>query len=90
MPHKASRITLEITNVRVERVQGITESDCIAEGIQAKDCWRELEPGRKQLEGPIWAYQQLWDSLNADRNGGIYSWANNPWVWCISFRRIQP
>ena len=79
MPRWASRITLEITEVRVQRVQEISANDCLAEGIElgcvTSDCSPKLEP----------AYQRLWDSINAKRG---YGWDKNPWVWCLSFRRI--
>jgi hypothetical protein len=77
MPRWASRITLEITGVRVERVQAITEDDAIAEG-----CFDEREHDGSL---PSHIYRQLWDSLNAKRG---YSWESNPWVWVLSFRRV--
>jgi len=84
MPRWASRIDLEITDVRVERVQEISETDAEAEGIRV-----ELI---NQTEG-IFGYQHrirfntLWDSINAKRG---YGWETNPWVWVIEFRRIVP
>ena len=76
MPRWASRITLELTAVRVERVQDIGEDDAIAEGIE-----------RDAMCGPLSWYQTLWDSINAKRGFG---WAVNPWVWVIEFRKITP
>lgn len=80
MPRWASRITLEITDVRVERVQDISEDDAIAEGItgNAGGAW-----GR---EGLIEDFADLWGSINAARGHG---WDANPWVWVVEFRRVR-
>jgi hypothetical protein len=105
MPRWASRITLEITNIRVERLQDISEADAIAEGISI---WSETErhgikwecPQHIQRFGdddniedvcfdggpvkdPREAYRGVWSSIN-----GPGSWEVNPWVWCVSFKRI--
>ena len=85
MPRWASRINLEITAVRVERLQDISRSDAHAEG---------LHPGANGLEqacGRSWgnaqlAFQALWDSINSKK----HPWKDNPWVWVISFSRIEP
>ena len=77
MPRWASRLTLEITDVRVQRVQEISEADAVAEGCA---------PFRGMGDsGPIWNYLALWDSLNAKRG---FPWRSNPWVFAITFRRI--
>jgi len=76
MPRWASRITLEITDVRVERLQDISENDAEAEGAH----------GYTNTASPIDFFICLWDSLNAKRNFG---WDINPWVWVISFKRIE-
>ena len=73
MPRWASRITLEITSVRVERLQDISEADAIAEGVYT-------DPARSAYD----AYAQLWDEIN-----GPGSWAANPWVWVLELRRIN-
>ena len=80
-----SRITLEITGVRVERLQDISEKDAKAEGL-ARD---PAHPGVWTWPGypsgstnPIYAYHLLWDSIN----GKAYPWDSNPWVWVIEFR----
>ena len=77
MPRWASRITLEVTGVRVERLQSISEADAIAEGIERPN-------------NPVWCavdeYQHLWDQINAKRA----PWASNPWVWVIEFKRVAP
>lgn len=79
MPRWASRITLEITGVRVERLQDITPDDCIAEGAWPIEM-RELGRGHEAIA----AFRTLWESI--DGNG---SWAENPWVWVLEFRRLQ-
>jgi hypothetical protein len=71
-----SRLTLRITNVRVERVQDISESDAVAEGVDCYDSAVSV-PARER-------FMSLWDGLNAKRG---YGWAANPWVWVISFER---
>lgn len=86
MPRWASRISLELTDIRVERLQAISDADCEIEGVRpsvdgtGKD-WRDDETGWRRT------YRQLWDSLNAKRGHG---WDTNPWVWVIEFRRIDP
>jgi hypothetical protein len=85
MPRWASRITLEITEVRVERVQEISEGDAIAEGCLSD---AELTDDGNDYSG-LYAgdrFYLLWDSLNAKRG---YSWSNNPWVWVISFKEAE-
>jgi hypothetical protein len=76
MPRWASRITLRITSVRVERVQAISQADCIAEGIAAQT-------------GPfvhhvVADYRRLWGEIN-----GKESWDANPWVWVVAFERAE-
>ena len=79
MPRWASRITLEVTGVRVERLQDISEEDCIAEGVTLR--------GTSRYEGQSRdAYADLWDSLNTKRGFG---WDTNPWVWAIEFKRVD-
>jgi hypothetical protein len=73
MPRWASRITLEVTGVRVERLKNISEADAIAEGCKE----RETITARGE-------YEALWESIN-----GAGSWAANPWVWVVEFRRVQ-
>lgn len=77
MPRKASRLTLEITDIRVERVQEISSDDAIAEGLI-----NQYRDGREI----VWANDQfaaLWDETN-----GPGAWVRNDWVWVVSFRRI--
>lgn len=90
MPRWASRITLEITDVRVQRVQEISKKDAKEEGIRylpEAHSWSSDEEyqGLGRLMTPISAFAELWDSINAKK----YSWASNPWVWAITFRRID-
>lgn len=83
MPRWASRITLEIVGVRVERLQDISEADCIAEGIaSAPGGWWSGATGQSSPT-PVGAYALLWESIN-----GPGSWALNPWVWVIEFKRL--
>ena len=75
MPRAASRITLEVRDVRVEQLQDISPDDCIREGAwPASD--RTLGRGHEAVT----AYQALWEQIN-----GAGSWAANPWVWVLSF-----
>jgi hypothetical protein len=79
MPRWASRITLEIAAVRVERLQSISEGDALAEGVGE---FGEYVPGC-DVSTPRDAYKELWAQIN-----GADSWAANPWVWVIEFKRI--
>ena len=78
MPRCASRITLEIVSVRVERLNDINEDDAMAEGV---------EPLLVPPDGGSWphfeGFRELWESIN-----GAGSWEANPWVWVIEFRRV--
>ena len=93
MPRKASRITLEIAAVRVERLQDIKAADCIAEGIDPHTFnvgMGTVTTFRNYLTGATnsaayQSYQSLWESIN-----GPDSWNQNPWVWVIQFKRISP
>jgi len=72
-----SRITLEVTDVRVERIQDITRSDILAEGLDIA-----------HLSGGEFLHRwiDLWDSINADRG---YGWDVNPWVWAVTFKVLE-
>jgi hypothetical protein len=95
MPRVASRITPEVTGVRVERLQGISYDDALAEGVSdfagtfADDDTNAIgetpEQTARRLEWPQRQYRELWDSLNAARG---YGWDANPFVWVVSFRRL--
>lgn len=88
MPRWASRITLEITNVRVERVQEISEKDAFAEGIPdatRHGAFRNYGRGEPlYLNTPQKSFRSLWDSTT--KRG--FGWSENPFVWCITFKRI--
>jgi len=84
MPRWASRINLEITGLRVERLQEITGEDCLAEGIPERGTIF-MHPTARGIP-LIHAYANLWDSLNAKRG---YGWETNPWVWVIEFKILQ-
>jgi hypothetical protein len=83
MPRWASRITLEVTGVRVERLREISETDAIAEGIARIDNGTFDGGGAAMGPNAVQAYMRLWDSLH-----GPESWNANPWVWVVSFESI--
>ena len=99
MERRWSRLTLEVTSVRVERLQSITEADAIAEGARRFD---DIPDPHPYGEGPRWsmesptstdqclrtpqfAFASLWNSISDDAT----DWYANPWVWCVSFKRIE-
>lgn len=85
MPKWASRITLIVTDVRVERLQEISEADAIAEGVEHdSDGWQDYQMSTTQCcTNARDSFRTLWDSLNGDRPG--CAWADNPWVAAYSF-----
>ncbi|KWN75825.1 hypothetical protein [Burkholderia ubonensis] len=85
MPRWASRITLEITGVRAERLQSISDPDARAEGVTIEDHHMHGYSAGAYRPPSIRAFHDLWDGLNAARGHG---WDANPWVWRIEFRRI--
>jgi hypothetical protein len=88
MPREACRFMLDITDVRVERLWDITESDAISEGVQPIDNpdYDEDDPCDDEPESYVAAFRELWDELNQVRG---YGWDANPWVWVIEFKRIN-
>jgi hypothetical protein len=94
MPRWASRITLEITGVRVERLNEISNSDCISEGLEPVGPEAVCEGDGTKVQVARYGdctstarhlFSALWDSIN-----GAGSWAANPWVWVVEFRRVMP
>lgn len=89
MPRWASRITLEVSDVRVERLNAISFADCRAEGcrsdfmVDARGC---MEADCNGIHyGEKYHYEHIWNALNK-----THPWASNPWVWAISFKLITP
>lgn len=90
MPRWASRITLEVTSVGVERVQDISERDILAEGITTghphDQFEKPVDPRRRDSQLRLANFKALWDAINAKRG---YSWEQNPWVWVVEFKLEQ-
>jgi hypothetical protein len=93
MPRRHSRITLDLTHVRVERLLDISEADAQAEGVERVKVgqgWRRYAPGLDELAGlppcatAACSFRSLWDMLH-----GPGSAASNPWVWVLGFRRLE-
>ncbi len=78
MPRWASRISLEITGARVERLQEISVEDCIAEGLSTNSREHDAEVHLRDQ------WKDLWSAIN-----GADSWNANPWVWVIEFKRVE-
>lgn len=83
MPKKAARIWLEITGIRVERVQDVSERDIDEEGAPFTPVFPHLPTLR---ENRYKWFMDLWNKLNAKRG---YPWESNPWVWVIEFKHIE-
>ena len=90
LPRRFSRILLEITDVRLEQLWDITESDCVSEGIKGHgtpfgDWWEDYSSDSNPLlPHPYASYKTLWEKIN-----GTASWNSNPWVWVIEFKRVN-
>lgn len=84
MPRWASRLTLEITEVRVQRLQEISGRDAFSEGISVP-CYDEDISWDTLDSLAINDFRLLWDSINAERGHG---WEKNDWVWALTFRRV--
>jgi len=92
MPRWASRITLEITGIRVQRLHDISQDDAKAEGIthrdserwEGKQVYRDYEEEDMWLQYPKDSFRSLWRSIN-----GHESWQSNPWVWVVEFKHIN-
>lgn len=92
MPRWASRITLEIVKIRVEKLQDIAKDenveDIFEEGLP-KHAYYEFadnEPTDINVEEALEDFQDLWNSINAQRG---YGWDHNPWVWVIEFKEVE-
>ncbi|MGZ9893078.1 hypothetical protein ACXXNA_05920 [Bordetella bronchiseptica] len=84
MPRSACRLVLEVTRVRVERLQAINHMDAIAEGLEtAPGGWWSGGAGHAAPK-PYYAFAYLWASIN-----GPDSWVSNPWVWVVEFTRVR-
>lgn len=88
MPRWASRLSLEVVSVRVERSQEISEADAKAEGVTPLDSappgfldYNHLDPDHTHRG----AFAQLWDVINGERA----AWKSNPWVWRVEFHRAE-
>jgi hypothetical protein len=84
MPRWASRITLEVVDVRVERVCDISDDDAWKEGINQTEA---IELPCSTKIASIAVFSNLWDSINKKRG---YGWDTNPWVWVVEFREEKP
>lgn len=86
MPRWASRITLEIVAVRVERLQSTSEADAKAEGVGCdSDGWFDyLMPSTQCCQSAKDSFATLWKSINGEE-----SWDENPWVWVVEFKRVE-
>ncbi|CAM6995272.1 hypothetical protein ACT3RZ_002115 [Enterobacter hormaechei] len=87
MPRWASRITLEITGVRVEQLKSISEEEARSEGVARlrEGFWKHYQPGWTQHQlSARGSFATLWDSIY-----GSGEWDRNPWVWVVEFNRIE-
>lgn len=92
MPRWAFRLTLEVTEVRVQRLQDISEGDALAEGVMDARGWDWLGRLPKAPEGgedlsARAGFRLLWGSINGKRPG--CSWEANPWCWAVSFKVVR-
>lgn len=99
MPREARRITLEITYIKVERLQEITPGEAVLEGIESEGigfkAYRKIHSGPHKGGPHPWnsvpnasaktSYEELWEAIN-----GEGSWEHNPWVWVIDFKTTRP
>lgn len=84
MPRQASRILLEVTAVRVEKLKHCSESDARAEGVVIADRHMNGYGVGECYPPAVRAYRELWEQIN-----GAGSWEENPWVWVIEFKRVD-
>jgi hypothetical protein len=92
MPMDAARIFLETIDIKIERLHNITQQEAINEGVEDLKLYPEMEGTYKNyftkepscFYNPIHSFMSLWESIN-----GAMSYAKNPWVWAVSFKRID-
>jgi len=89
MPKAAARIWLEITEVRVEKLQDISKEDAVAEVVQkitvsGTDHWKRYDGYQLLVSSPVVSFWSLWAHIN-----GEDSWQQNPWVWVVCFRVLS-
>lgn len=94
MPKEAARIWLKVMNVRVERLQEITDEQAKREGIQYDECqtgftWKQETDMHNCYTTPIGAMQALWNSTIKKSDLDRYGWDASPWVWVIEFERCK-
>ena len=98
MPREFSRLLLEITDIRVERLQDISEADAMKEGVKSwkvncsynglKTVYKDYSDIHNDViayNNPIASFKTLWDSLNTKKG---YPWSSNPWVWVVEFKVV--
>jgi len=85
MPRSAARTLLDVTGVRIERLNAISDEDCIAEGIGLNGCAAGVMfSARDDDTLPRAMYRDRWESLY-----GAGSWSDNRWVWAVEFKRVD-
>ena len=84
MPREAARIFLRVTDVRVGRLQDITEKDMQQEGVITRPLLNDFEKFISQK-----SFALLWDSTIKPADRALYDWEANPWVWVIEFERCE-
>jgi hypothetical protein len=78
LPRRAARLVIDVTDVRVERLWDVSDADACAEGVMAD--W----DGDPSVAAPRGRFRALWERIN-----GAFSWDPNPWVWVVTFRRVD-
>lgn len=97
MPREYSRGTVELAEVRIERLHAITAGDALAEGIDRTEAWKPAELDGRPFEEKWWddfhfwnhypqlAFKNLWDSIN----GKKCPWDSNPWLWVLTYKLVE-
>jgi hypothetical protein len=89
MPREAARLYLRVTDVRVERLNQITNNDILREGLRSESCKICVHDGGSGCDhcfAILNPFRKSWDARNTKRG---YGWDSNPWVWVISFERME-